>query len=384
VNPAEVVVRRIDKFQQRHVVVAFPFAVFQKFGNDQAGGKAALMAYYGLFSLFPLLLLFATILGFVLSGHPHLQAQLTNSALGNFPIIGAQLRSQTHSLRGSGAALAVGVFGTIYGVQGIGQAAENAMNTVWNVPLTDWPSFIMRRLRGFAILGLLGLATLLTTALADVAPVLVHGGASPIWSVAGSLLVNLGLSFVAFKVLTAAPLTWRDVAPGAVLATVFWEILQNLGGYYVHHTLQHATSVYGFFAIVIGLLSWLYLGAMLVLLAAEINVVLRYRLWPRSMTQPPFTAQDKATFVRLGMMEERRPEVKVAVSFTAEADRDPLQESADTVEPEPTGAPEAAEPNAAQPESAGAPESAEPNRAQPEPGEDRQANQPADARPLTG
>ena len=59
-------VRRADRFQQRHTVLAFPWAVVQKFGNDQAGGKAALMAYYGLFALFPLLLLLATILGFAL------------------------------------------------------------------------------------------------------------------------------------------------------------------------------------------------------------------------------------------------------------------------------------------------------------------------------
>jgi uncharacterized BrkB/YihY/UPF0761 family membrane protein len=76
-------VRRADRFQQRHVVLAFPWAVAQKFGNDQAGGKAALMAYYGLFALFPLLLLLlATILGFALSGSPALREQLIDSALG--------------------------------------------------------------------------------------------------------------------------------------------------------------------------------------------------------------------------------------------------------------------------------------------------------------
>jgi hypothetical protein len=76
-------VRRLDRFQQRHVVIAFPWAVVQKFGNDQAGGKAALMAYYGLFALFPLLLLFATLIGYALPGNPELQAKLIDSALGN-------------------------------------------------------------------------------------------------------------------------------------------------------------------------------------------------------------------------------------------------------------------------------------------------------------
>jgi uncharacterized BrkB/YihY/UPF0761 family membrane protein len=74
--------------------------VLQKFGNDQAAGKAALMAYYGLFA-FALLLLLATILGFALSGDPGLHERLIDSALGNFPVIGDQLRSEVTCWRGT-------------------------------------------------------------------------------------------------------------------------------------------------------------------------------------------------------------------------------------------------------------------------------------------
>ena len=95
-NRAETAVRRIDRFQQRHAILAFPFAVVQKFGNDQAGGKATIIAFYGLFAVFPLLLLFSTILGFVLAGHPDLEGRMINSALADFPILGTQLRSSTH------------------------------------------------------------------------------------------------------------------------------------------------------------------------------------------------------------------------------------------------------------------------------------------------
>ena len=90
--------------------------------------------------------------------------------------------------------------------------------------------------------------------------------------------------------------------------------------------LAHANATYGFFAIVIGLLSWLFVAAQLTLYAAEINVVRKHHLWPRSLTQPPLTQADRAMFVRLAMMEERRPEVKVSVSFTTDADRQPLDE----------------------------------------------------------
>jgi len=316
-------VRRADSFQQRHAVIAFPWAVMQKFGNDQAGSKATLMAYYGLFALFPLLLLLATVLGFVLSGNPALREQLIDSALGNFPVIGDQLRSEVHPLEGNTTALVIGIAGTLYGSFGIGFASQNAMNTVWNIPYVRWPSFWKRYARTFGVIGLLGLAVVSSTALATFATAVGRGETS-VLAVAGSVLVNLGLFLLAFMVLTAEPLRPREVAAGAILATVFWETLQLIGTWYVTRGLRNASPTYGVFAVVITLLSWLYLGSQLTLWAAEINVVLRYRLWPRSVTQPPLTKADRLMLVRLAQMEVRRPEEEVSASFTEAADEDPL------------------------------------------------------------
>jgi uncharacterized BrkB/YihY/UPF0761 family membrane protein len=133
------------------------------------------------------------------------------------------------------------------------------------------------------------------------------------------------LFLLAFMVLTAEPLRPRDVAVGVITATVFWETLQLIGTWFVARGLHHASPTYGVFAVVITLLSWLYLGAQLTLLAAEINVVLRYRLWPRSITQPPLTRADRLTLARLARMETRRPEEVVSTSFTGAADEDPLR-----------------------------------------------------------
>jgi len=321
---AERQVRRVDEFQQRHAVLGFPFAVVQKFGNDQAGGKAALMAYYGLFALFPLLLLLATVLGFVLSGDPALREQLIDSALGNIPVIGDELRSQVHPLEGNTTALIIGIAGTIYGSLGIGFASQNAMNTVWNIPYVHWPGLAGRYLRTFATIGLLGLASISSTALTAFATAVASGAETTALALVTSVAVNLGLFLLAFKVLTAEPLRAREVAVGAVIATVLWEALQLIGTWYVTRGLRNASPVYGIFAVVITLLSWLYLGSQLVLWAAEINVVLRYRLWPRSMVQPPLTGADRLVFQRLAQMEVRRPEEEVSASFTDAADEDPL------------------------------------------------------------
>jgi membrane protein len=82
---------RLDRFQRRNRALAVPFAVVRKFGDDQAGNLAGLLAYYGFFSLFPLLLVLVTVLGFVLSGRPRLQSRILDSAQAQFPVIGDQI-----------------------------------------------------------------------------------------------------------------------------------------------------------------------------------------------------------------------------------------------------------------------------------------------------
>ena len=323
----EAVVRRMDRFQQRHDALGFPFAVLQKFGNDQAASKAALIAYYGLFALFPLLMLFTTVLGYVLHNNDQLRKDLVDSALGSFPIIGPQLLSHVHGLTGSALAVVIGSLLLLYGAIGLGLATQSAMNNVWNIPYVRWPPLLIRYLRGFAVLVLLALSTIGSTVLTGFATLASHGEVSTGLLLVGSLALNFGLILIAFMVMTAVKFTWRDVVLGVALATVFWQTLQLVGSWYVGRELRHATEISGFFGIVIVLLAWIYLGAQLFLLAAEINVVKRYRLWPRSMTQPPLTVADRAVFERLARMEVRRDEVEVQVEFTPEADFDPLAPS---------------------------------------------------------
>jgi len=328
----EVVIRKADRFQQDHGVFGFPFAVVQKFGNDQAGSKAALIAYYGLFALFPLLLLFTTILGYALRDNEKLRKNLIDSALGNFPIIGPQLQSHIHGLAGSVSAVVIGSLLLIYGAIGLGLATQSAMNVVWNIPYVRWPSIYLRYLRALLVLVLLALSTIGLTVLTGFATLVSHGRIATGLLLVGSLALNFCLILVAFKVLTADALNWRDIAFGAALATVFWQTLQLIGSWYVGRELQHSTNTYGFFGIVIVLLTWIYLGAQLFLLAAEINVVQRYRLWPRSMTQPPLTEADRLVFERLAQMEIRRPEVTLEIGFTPDADLDPLEPTTDPEE----------------------------------------------------
>jgi YihY family inner membrane protein len=287
----------VDEFQQRRRFVAFPFAVVKKFGDDQGGNLAALIAYYGFLSLFPLLLVLFTVLGFVLHGHSGLQHDLRTSALADFPIIGDQISANVTSVRGSGIGLAIGVVGTLWGGLGIANAAQNAMNRVWDVPITARPGFFPRIGRSFALLATIGVGILATTLLSGVGSA--SGGIGMgvrVLAFAVSIALNVGLFLVAFHVLTARAVGWRDFVPGAVFAAVGWEILQVLGGLYVSHTLKGMTQTYGLFAIVLGLLAWIFLQAQLIVYAAEINVVRLHHLWPRSFAPPPLTNADRRAY----------------------------------------------------------------------------------------
>jgi uncharacterized BrkB/YihY/UPF0761 family membrane protein len=321
----EVGIRRVDRFQQGHRVFGFPFAVVQKFGNDQAGGNAALIAYYGLFALFPLLMLFTTILGYLVHDNEPLRKDLVDSALGSFPIIGPQLESQVHGLTGSVVEIVVGSFLLLYGAIGLGLATQSAMNKIWNIPYVRWPTIYFRYLRGVAILALLALSAIGLTVLTGFATLVSQPGFSTALLLLGSLVLNFGLILLAFRVMIADRLAWRDILLGAGLAAIFWQTLQFFGSWWMGRELLHQTEIHGFFGTVIALLAWVYLGSQFFLAAAEINVVQRYRLWPRSITQPPLTAADRAVFERLAQMEIRRPEVRLEMGFLPEADYDPLE-----------------------------------------------------------
>src|SRR5579864_6006107 len=309
--------RAFDGWQQRHRSVGFPLAVLQKYSDDQGGYLAATIAYYAFFSIFPLLLVGTTILGYVLGGHGSLYRSLVDSALGQFPVIGRQL--QTHSLQGNGLALGLGVAGALWAGMGVFLAAQNAMNHVWGVPYTRRPDFLRARLRALGLLVALGGGVLVSTVLAGLGSF----GASygifwKVGSIALSAVLNFGLFWVGFRLLTAKDVTWRQLRGGAIAAAVAYEALQALGGYYVGHAVKGASSTYGTFALVIGLLSWIYLAAHITLLAAEGNVVATRRLWPRSFSvvvEQPSTDADRRALTQRTQVEERRQDENVEVEF---------------------------------------------------------------------
>ena len=310
-------VERLDRFQRRHRTVGFLLATNKKYSDDQGGYLAAVIAYYGFFSIFPLLLFFTTILGYVLHGHPKAERSVVNSALGQFPIIGPQL-AHGH-LTGNAIALVVGLLGALWAGMGVCLAAQNAMNSLWAVPFRKRPNFVSQRLGALGLLAVLGGGVLATSLLSGLGTFGAKYGI--VWKI-GSIALATGLNFLlfwgAFRFLTSKDVPWRTLRGGAIAAAIAYQVLQALGGYYIGHVVKSASNTYGTFALVIGLLTWIYLSAHILLLAAEGNVVATRQLYPRSLlsSSPPTDADERALRQRAAV-EERRPDEQIDVDFDA-------------------------------------------------------------------
>jgi YihY family inner membrane protein len=307
-------VKRFDAFQQRHKPLAIPVAVIKKSGDDQAGNLAALVAYYAFFSIFPLLLVFVTILGFVLHGHLHEIHSIEHSVDKNFPEFNSLISFK--SIKGSGVALIIGVATSLWSGLGVTGAAQNALDTVWAVPKKSRPNFLQSKLRGVLLLVSLGVLFILATLLSGIVTGGFGGAVTKVLGIAISFLANVALFAFAFRFMTATTVPTRDLRSGVVVAAVFWTLLQVLGGLYVKHVLGGLTSTYGQFALVIGLLVWFHLGAQLTLYAAELNTVLERHLYPRSLLGPPAEPADQRTLAALAKTEERNDIQHVEVSFS--------------------------------------------------------------------
>src|SRR5438270_11323009 len=238
----------LDRRQQRSPRLAFVAAVIKKFSDDQGGQLAALIAYYGFVSLFPLLLVLVTVLGFVLQGDPSLRKEILNGTLGQIPLVSDQI---THNgLNGSAIGLVIGIVGSLLAGRGITGASQNAFNRIWAVPFKERPNFIFARLRGLGMLAILGAMSIVSTIAAGFVGTASHGAAAVVAGVLVAFVFNVALFLTAFKILTAIDLSWRELLPGVIVAAVFWQVLQHLGGFYVNHELKRTGPLYGLFAAV--------------------------------------------------------------------------------------------------------------------------------------
>jgi membrane protein len=285
---------RLDAWQRSRRAPALVVAVARKSGDDRARPLAALIAHYAFFSVFPLLLVLVTVMGWLLADNPTLRQQVLDSTIAQFPVVGDELTTNIGSIEGNGLALLVGLLTALWASMGMGLGMQYAFDTVWAVPRVDRSTAVTARLRALGSVAILVVALVVS---AGSAGLVAWVGAIP--AIGQAAVVVIAFAVVAatllglFVVLTPSQ-PWSRLWIGALVTTAGWSVLQVAGAWFVDRVVSRAGNTYGVFAVVIGLLVWLSLLARVLVIGAEVNAVLRFHLWPRALLGPPMDAEPTA------------------------------------------------------------------------------------------
>lgn len=283
---------RIDTFQQRHRAPGVAVATVKKYSEDQSSNLAAMIAFWAFFSIFPLLLALVTILGYVLPAGT--RTTVLHHVASYIPLLDS---STLHGLTGSWWPVLVGVLTALWSGMSVTKTTEQAFNSVWEIRMVDRPGFVDRLKHSLLALGTIGVGLVVSVIISGFVTGTASGVSVSWWArvigYAIAIVLDVGIFVAAFRLLTAKEVSVRDVLPGAVLAGVVFWILQEVSSFIISNRLHSAQSTYGNFATVIVMLWWFYLEAQVTLLGAQLNVVVKERLHPRSLGGGPETEADR-------------------------------------------------------------------------------------------
>lgn len=298
-NIIQKIIIKIDKVQRKHKPLAFGLAVVKKYGEDDAGYKAALLTYYGFLSLFPLLLILTTLTDYIAATHPELQADIVKGATDYIPVLGNQLAEHVGGLHSNGPALFIGLLFTLYGARGVADAFKHGVQHIWGIPKSERQGFPISTLKSLAIIVFGGVGFVFTAIIVGTAASAGYGWDFKLLSI----IINFGLLFCLFsfliKICLPKTVSYRQIRLGAVTASVGLIILQAIGGYLLSRELKNLDALYSYFALSLGLLFWIYLQAQIIFYAVEIAAVSDKKNWPRSLSGNNLTESDKRAAERL-------------------------------------------------------------------------------------
>ncbi|HJT04050.1 MAG TPA: YihY/virulence factor BrkB family protein [Pseudonocardiaceae bacterium] len=286
---------RLDSYQRRHPALGVPIAVARKFFEDESINLAAVIAFWAFFSIFPLLLIFVTLLGYFLP--PSLQGDVLRSAASFFPLLSTDSMGR---LSGRWWTLVVGILSAVWSGSFVVIAIQSAFDSVWEIPHAQRPSIGAQIKRGLFALGAIALGLIVSAVLSSYLTATATGtGLGVVARLAGYLIavaLDVGLFIVAFRLLTDRDISTRDVLPGALLSGIVFWLLQQLSSLIIFRYLHNAERIYGSYATVITMLTWFYSQSVVTLVGAQLNVVLKERLYPRRLIHAPATEADHRAY----------------------------------------------------------------------------------------
>lgn len=313
-NKITKLISRFDLFQQRHGFISFPYAVIKKFGDDSGGYQAALISYYGFLSLFPLILVAVMVMQLLFHNNAHIREDVIQNISSFFPVIGDQLQRNIHTSK-TGLGLVVAILITLYGARGGADALRYALDNMWQIPHHRRAGFPKGLFRSFGIIGMAGVGLIATIVVSSFSSVFGHA----LWvKITANILGVIGLTFImtyTFRIATSRGIAIKDMLVGSIFGAVIIQLLLTFGGILVKNQLRGFNSLYGTFAVVLGLLFWIYLLAQVIVYSIEISTVRALKLWPRSITPENKTDADRLAYDLYVDRARRIPEEKVFVEF---------------------------------------------------------------------
>jgi membrane protein len=314
------VLQKVDTAQKRTPVAGIAVATFKKFKEDQSTNMAAMIAFWAFFSIFPLFMVLVSVLGWVLPASE--KESVLRHVASMFPLLDP---GSVKALGGSWWALVLGLVTSLWSGIGVVRTTQTAFDSVWEIPIHQRPGLRGQLLSSLSVLGTIGAGLVLTTLISG----FVTGSSTGVnLGAAGraagfvvSAALDVGLFVAAFRMLTDREISVRDVLPGALLSGLTFFVLQQLSAFIISGHLHSAQATYGHFATVITILWWFYLQAVVTLLGAQLNVVLKERLHPRSVVDPPQTDADHRALQSYAEERTYHPQETVRTEIGGGAER---------------------------------------------------------------
>lgn len=281
-SPIDRIKAWVEAVRARVAAVDLAISTFKRFSENDGGTYAAALTYYTFFSMFPLLLFAAAILGYLTFGNDALRERVFDAGVGAFPMMTDILKPdaiRTIEERRQELA-AFGLVLALYTGSGAVVAFEHALNRILS-HRGDEPNWISKRLRALRWLLILGSGALLSasfSAAATFSAGLFGFGEDSIVATlvghVGGFVVGALVFATAYRFLPARRQEWRDVLPGALLAALLFELLKIAGAAYLEVGSKAREATFGALASAAGLLVAAYLISQIALLCAQLNVVL--------------------------------------------------------------------------------------------------------------
>jgi membrane protein len=253
----------------------------------------------------------------VLHSHPSIKDSVIQHATQYFPVLGEQLQSNVHTVRGAGIALAIGVLLTLWGAKGIADVFQYSLNHIWQVPKIKRPGFPKGVIKSLAIIIFGGVGLIVASVLSGFAASIDKSFVLRVVASLISIIVIFGVFWVIFKIGIApsARISRGALFRSALTIAIGIQLLQIVGGYLVTHELGKLKHLYGTFAATLGLLAWIYLQARVLMYAVEVGAVYDKHLWPRSLNQDNLTDADKQAYSLHAERERYIVPEKIDVGF---------------------------------------------------------------------